>query len=110
MNSSLRHSTTKQYQYCWRKWVHCCREREINTYNPSEVNVLKYLGHLMKEKCSYSVINSNKAMLMQNLSLFRMDWINNQFLIPKLLKGYYNMNPPRPKCKIIWGVSKVLHF
>lgn len=64
----------------------------------------------MKEKYSYSVINSNKAMFMQTLSLFRVDRINNQFLIPKLLKGYYNMNPPRPKCKITWGVSKVLHF
>lgn len=64
----------------------------------------------MKEKCSYSVINSNKAMLMQTLSLFRVDWINNQFLIPKLLKGYYKMNPLRPKCKRTLDVSKVLQF
>lgn len=75
-----------------------------------EVNVVNFLGYLMKEKCSYSVINSNRAMLMQILSLIRVDWINNQFLIPKLLKGYYNMNPPKPKCKITWDVSKVLHF
>lgn len=63
----------------------------------------------MKEKC-YSVIKSNKAMCMQTLSLIRVYWINKQFLIPKLLKCYYNMISPRPKCKLTWDVSKVLQY
>lgn len=83
INSSLRHSTNKQYQNFLGKWFHWCLERKINTFNPPEVNVVKFLGQLIKQKCSHSVINSNKA--------------NNQLLIPKLLKGYYNMNRPRPK-------------
>lgn len=48
---------------------------KINSNNLSEVNVVQYLGHEAKQKCFHSVFNSNKAILMQTLSLFRVKLI-----------------------------------
>ena len=37
-------------------------------------------------------------------------WVHNPILLPKFLKGYYNINPPKPKCLHTWDVSKVLNY
>ena len=71
---------------------------------------MNYLSYLIRLKVSYSVINTHKSMLIQTLKFFDVKWVSNPVFIPRLMKGFYNMNPPIPKCKFTWDVSKVLLF
>ena len=64
----------------------------------------------MRQELSYSVINTHKAMLFQTLPFFGVKWTANSVLIPKLLKGYFNCKPVRPKIPFTWDVSVVLTF
>lgn len=64
----------------------------------------------MRKNCSYSVINTHKSMLFQTLPFFGVEWTSNSVLISKLLKGYYNIKPIKPKKLITWDVSVVLRY
>jgi hypothetical protein len=65
---------------------------------------------MMRNKVSYSVLNTHKSMLINTLPYFDVSWINGPNLIPKLMRGYFNLNPTRPKVRTSWDVSKVLSF
>lgn len=78
--------------------------------HPSEIQVVTFLTSLMKEKLSYSVVNCHKAMLFQTLPFFGITWVDNSFLIPKLMKGFFNSRPVKPRPIFVWDVSVVLKF
>lgn len=64
----------------------------------------------MSNKVSYSVVNTHKSMLINTLPYFGVLWVKEPLLLPKLMKGYFNLNPSRPKVRTSWDVSKVLCF
>lgn len=37
-------------------------------------------------------------------------WFKEPLLLPKLIKGYFNLNPSRPTVRTSWDLSKVLCF
>ena len=47
-------------------------------------------------------------MLFQTLPFFWVLWIKESVLISKLLRGYFNIKPVKPRIMITWGVSVVL--
>lgn len=49
-------------------------------------------------------------MLINTLPYFGVLWVKEPLLLPKLMKGYFNLNPSRPKVRTSWDVSKVLCF
>ena len=62
----------------------------------------------MRQKLSYSVINTHKSMLFQTLPFFNVRWTSASVFVAKLLKGYFNIQPVKPKRLITWDV--VLDF
>lgn len=64
----------------------------------------------MRQKLSYSVVNTHKSMLFQTLPFFGVKWVSFSILIPKLMKGYFNIRPTRPKQLFTWDVSTVLQY
>ena len=108
--ASLRSATTKEYQCCWKRYVFWCFKWNVDPYSPSETDVVKFLTSMMRNKVSYSVLNTHKSMLINTLPYFDVTWINGSNLIPKLMRGYFNLNPTRPKVRTSWDVSKVLSF
>jgi hypothetical protein len=78
--SSWRKSTNKQYQLCWRKWILWCNQWKVNSFRPSEVDVLCFLSSLMRKKLSYSVVNTHKAILFhQTLPFLEFFGLKSQF-------------------------------
>ena len=56
------------------------------------------------------MLNTHKAMLLQTLPFFGNVWCGNIVLIPKFMKGVFHSNPPKPRYKFTWDVTKVLDF
>lgn len=49
-------------------------------------------------------------MLTQTLPYFGIKWIENSVLISKLLKGYFNLKPVKPRIVFTWDASIVLCY
>lgn len=49
-------------------------------------------------------------MLTQTLPYFGIKWIENSVLISKLLKGYFNLKPVKPRILFTWDASIVLRY
>ena len=49
-------------------------------------------------------------MLTQTLPYFGIKWIENSVLISKLLKGYFNLKPVKPRISFTWDASIVLRY
>lgn len=65
----------------------------------------------MKQKKSYSVVNTHKAMLLQTLNLFDNEWCANPRFISRFMKGLFNKLLPKPRYSgFIWDVSVVLKY
>ena len=73
----------------------------------SVLNFLQYLRTLGK---SYSVINTNKSMLMQTLKLMGNHWCDSPRFIPRFMKGLFNSIPPVPRYVQSWDVSYVVEY
>jgi len=56
----------------------------------------------------YSVVNTHKTMLFQTLPFFGVLWIKDSVLVSKLLKGYFNIKPVKPRMMNTWDVSIAL--
>ena len=65
----------------------------------------------MKQKKSYSVVNTHKAMLLQTLNLFVNEWCANPNFISRFMKGLFSKLLPKPRYSgFIWDVSVVLKY
>ena len=73
----------------------------------SVLNFLQYLRTLGK---SYSVINTNKSMLMQTLKLMGNHWCDSPRFIPRFMKGLFNSIPAVPRYVQSWDVSYVVEY
>lgn len=64
----------------------------------------------MSDKVSYSVVNTHKSMLIKTLPYFGVLCDKESLLLPKLMNGYFNLNPSRLKVRTSRDVSTVLCF
>ena len=108
---SWRQGTRKQYGLAWKKWyiwnIIQCR----NPICASETVVIQYLNYLVKQKKSYSVVNTHKAMLLQTINLFDNEWCANPKFISRFMKGLFNKLLPKPRYSgFIRDVSVVLKY
>ena len=69
IGASWRSSTSKQYGSYFKKWVHFCREQQIDAINRSLNEILTFLAHLSCSYLGYSSIYSAKSMLSSLFSL-----------------------------------------
>ena len=70
------------------------------------MNVLNFLQYLRTLGKSYSVINTNKSMLMQTLKLMGNHWCDSPRFIPRFVKGLFNSIPPVPELILYWTYSR----
>ncbi|CAG2251887.1 unnamed protein product [Mytilus edulis] len=110
ITQSWRVSTSRQYEYSWRKWYLWCNTQKINTTSPNEVQVLNFLARLYDDGKSYSCINMNKCSIGQTLASIGCNTVINSNLISRFMKGIFNARPPLPKYSITWDVGKVVRY
>ena len=110
MSKAWRNSTSKQYEYCWRKWHIWCISKQYNPFTPTLVNFINFLAHLFRQGKSYSCINSYKCAICQTLVASDNIDLSNNPAIKKFMKGVFNIRPPKPRYNSVWDVSKLLSY
>lgn len=93
----------------WRKWTLWCNRQQVNCELPTEKDIADYLISLHTEGKSYSVLNTHRSMLFQTLQLIS-GRVFDSIIITRIMKGLYNVNPPKPKYRVTWDVSVVLAY
>jgi hypothetical protein len=96
--------------FTWLRYQAIKGRRVKKPFTASVIDDVEYLLHLVNINSSYSVINTHKSMLMQTLPFFGASWCNNPTLIPRFMKGFFNIKPLPYKPNLTWDVSKVLKF
>ena len=110
ISKSWRGSTSKQYEYTWRKWCFWCYKQKINSTSPTEIHVINFLAELFQNKKSYSCINTYKCAISQTLASIGFGNLTNSALIARFMKGIFNLRPPLPRYTFTWDVGKVINF
>lgn len=106
MFSSISEGTWKQYNACFRKyWMYCTgHHHKVFKY---DLNI--YLDFLVTEitkGASYATINTYRSAL--NFMFSPTD--TDEKIIKRLVKGSYNLKPPKPKYDFTWNVEPVLGY
>ena len=92
------------------KWHFWCSKQKINPVNPTQVQLINFLGELFRNNRSYSCINAHKCAVIQTLASFGNTQFLNSSMIIRFMKGVFNLRPPLPRYKFTWDVSKVLNY
>lgn len=108
--SSWRESTKLQYIIYFKKWVHFCSQRKIDSLQYNEVNCVHFLTALFDEGKCYSALNTARSALSTFLSNDSGLTIGNSPSVKRFMKGVFELKPPVPRYKFIWDVSIVLNF
>lgn len=108
--SSWRHSTTKQYQVYFKKWLHFCSEQQINPLQYNELKAIDFLTKLFNNGNGYSSINTARSSLSTILVNDSCVTIGASPLVKRFLKGVYELRPPVVRYEFIWDVNVVFEF
>lgn len=105
-----RNSTTVGYQSAWTSWYYWNLRRGSDPLSNNLANVLKYLSDLQSSGKSYSTINLHRSMLSQTLDPVDGTGIGQHTLVKRLMKGCFNVNPPKPRYESTWDPNVVLQL
>ena len=105
LTSSVRPSTLRQYESCWRKWLAFVKMRQ--PWSVSEVLVLEFLEYLFSEKrLSTTSILGYRCALKDPLRIFGLDFTHPWFA--QLSKSQALERPAPRMPAISWSLNKVL--
>ena len=106
---SWKSGTTSKYGVYLKQWEYFCYEQQIDKYNPSVTDGLKFLNKIFKKGCGYSTINSARSALSTFITIDGFEFGKHP-LVSKFLKGVFNMRPSLPKYSFTWDMGKVLDY
>ncbi len=110
MLSSCRQSTHRQYESAWKHWSSWCGERSLNPISAPLKEVLEFLVFCEQKGLSYRTLGVYRSAIalyhepVDDISL------GKSLHISRLMKGFFNRNPPKPRYSCTWEVEPVLKF
>ena len=107
---SVRRSTVASYQSAWKRWVDWCSKRNLDTLSPSLAIVLDYLFYLFNIGFATASLNTHRSMLSMTVDPIEGHNVGEHPLVVQLLKGCYNLNPPKPRYDSFWDPDVVLNY
>ncbi|WAQ96537.1 UBP34-like protein, partial [Mya arenaria] len=102
--ASWRKTTQKQYSTYINRWIHFCREREIDPLQTPIEYCIEFLTELYDSGLSYETLNTARSALSNGYN------VESHPFVIRFLSGVYNLPPTKPKYKETWDVSKVLCY
>lgn len=87
-----------------------CAERDSNPLFTNLTSVLDYLTHLFTSGYATASLNTLRSMLSMTLDPINGHNIGEHPLVIQLLKGCYNLNPPKPRYEFFWDPDLVLNY
>ena len=108
VEASWRGSTEKRYGGAWGQWLEWCSGQGVQAAAPTLSNILDYLASLFDGGAQYRTINLHRSALSSTLKPIDGFCVGQHPLVCRLLKGAFNLRPPRPKLCPTWSVKGVL--
>ena len=110
--SSWRGNTQKQYRTYLKKWSQFCDRAEVNKFQPSVANVLKFLTILHDSGLGYSALNTAKSAVSSFLGIADPNTaqLGSHVFIKRFMKGIFEKKPSLPRYNCTWNTEKVLKF
>jgi integrase len=108
--ASSRSSTATAYQSAWGNWCRWNLAKSLDPLSNSLNNILQYLNDLFRSGLASQTINSHRSMLSMTLDPIDGHNIVEHPLVVQLLKGCYNLKPPRARYNVMWDPDVVLKY
>ena len=108
VEASWRNSTESRYAGAWRRWLEWCGKQKVPPTSPTLKDVVNYLASLFEEGVQYRTLNLHRSALSATLKPIDGFCVGKHPLVCRLLKGSFNMRPPRPKLCPSWSIEAVL--
>jgi hypothetical protein len=109
LHGSIRTSTRRTYDSCWRRWQDWNHQQSSDPANPSVVRMLNYLAFLLDSGLSANSLSLHKSAIFSLLAFqtdeFK-DMANSERLV-KFLRGAFNQHP-KIKPSSVWDVDSIL--
>ena len=110
LSASWRAGTQKDYKCKFKKFSSWCGERKIDPYEASLNNVANFLTSLYEKGLKYRTIAGYRSMLSFVLPPIENVQVGQHPYIIRLLKGVFNIKPPKHKLVPDWGLPLVLQM
>lgn len=99
-------STLKQYESTYRFWWNFCQCHNINYFEASEQDVIKFLNEQFQTKLlKYGSFNTYRSALSLILDVD----IGKRPNIRRFMKGIFKLRPPKRRYNYIWDANVVLN-
>ena len=107
--ASWRSSTTKNYNSSWRVWEQWCVQSSTNPISPSLSDILNFLAYQFHQGKQYRSLNCYRSALSSVLAPIEGFDIGRHPLVCRILKGVFQLRPPKAKYTAFWSVEQVLN-
>lgn len=110
MLSSCRQSTHKQYQSAWKTWCGWCSERLLDPVSAPLKEIMEFLVQCEKKGLSFRTLGVYRSAIALYHEPMEGTSIGKTVPMNRLMKGFFNRNPPKPKYTCTWEVEPVLRY
>ena len=110
LQNKWRRGTQVSYEYAWGKWSSWCRQRQINPFQASVVDVVNFLSDMYHLGYEYSTINGFRSGISAIHPRIDKVPLGQHEEVSAIMAGIFNANPPTPKYQVFWDVSVVLEY
>jgi hypothetical protein len=110
MLASCRDSTHKQYESAWRAWVSWCDSRSLDPISAPVNKILYFLVECENRGLAYRSLGVYRSAISLYHRPINGKPVGEMLEVIRLMKGFFNRNPPRPKYTLTWDVEPVILF
>ena len=108
--ASWRKSTEAAYSCSWRRWQRWCGQHDHNSLCAPLSAILSFLAEEFANGKQYRTVNSYRSAISMTHNPIDGVVIGKHPLVSRLLKGVYNLRPPKPRYSFTWDVKIVLDY
>ena len=108
--ASWRTSTRKCYTSALGKWVHFCSRRNTHPLRAGVTTILDFLTTQFLSGSQYSNLNTAQSALSAVHPPIDGIPVGSHPLVKRLMKGTFNLRPPKARYSHTWDVAVVLHY
>ena len=95
-----------------KKWSKFCNRTEIDKFQPSITDVLKFLTEFHESGLRYCAMNTAKSAISSFLSIANPSSVHlgSHILIKRFMKGVFEIKPSLPRYNCTWSTEGVLRY
>ena len=108
--SSWRDKTNANYNSAWKKWENWCRGKHVPPFAADVSAILSFLADEFEEGKQYRSLNCYRLAISSTHLPIEGIPVGQHPLVIRLLKGAFNLRPPKPRYSQTWDLSLMLTF